>query len=175
MAEELVGQRRKCPFCRKFLIANEEVAIYFNNHYYHNECFAKFDDSVVKNAAKTLENKEELIQYIKLKFKITTITPKISQQLKNLIDGNYKYEGILKTLEYFYDIKGNSPEKSNEGLGIVPYVYEEARRWYVDKFQKKETVEKNKRTVVNTIPEVVFVSIPEDTTVKKKMIDIENL
>ena len=39
---------------------------------------------------------------------------------------NFSYSGILRTLIYFYDIRGNTIEASNGGIGIVPYVYEEA-------------------------------------------------
>ena len=37
---------------------------------------------------------------------------------------------MLKTLKYFFEIKGNSIEKANGGIGIIPYVYEEAYKYY---------------------------------------------
>lgn len=31
---------------------------------------------------------------------------------------------------YFYDVKKNSTEKANGGIGIVPYVYQNAHEYY---------------------------------------------
>lgn len=43
---------------------------------------------------------------------------------------HYSYSGILRTLKYFYEVKHNSIDKSNDGIGIVPWVYNEAYRYY---------------------------------------------
>ena len=37
---------------------------------------------------------------------------------------------MLKSLVYFYDIKGNSIDKSYGGVGIIPYTYKKARDYY---------------------------------------------
>ena len=37
---------------------------------------------------------------------------------------------MLKTLIYWYEIKGNSIEKANGGIGIIPYVYKDASEYY---------------------------------------------
>ena len=42
----------------------------------------------------------------------------------------YSYSGILKTLKWWYDLKGNSVEKANGAIGIVPYVYQQACQYY---------------------------------------------
>lgn len=39
---------------------------------------------------------------------------------------------MLKTLKYFFEVKGNNLEKANGGIGIVPFVYEDARRYWHD-------------------------------------------
>jgi len=46
------------------------------------------------------------------------------------VEHNYTYSGIYKTLKYFYDVRGNSIEKANGGIGIVPYVYNEAYTYW---------------------------------------------
>ena len=38
----------------------------------------------------------------------------------------YSYSGMRKTLKYFFEVRGNSIEKANGGIGIIPYVYDEA-------------------------------------------------
>ena len=42
----------------------------------------------------------------------------------------YTHSGILKALIYFFEIKGNSIDKANGGIGIVPYVYKDAYNYY---------------------------------------------
>ena len=42
----------------------------------------------------------------------------------------YTYSGIQKTLYWFYELNGNSIEKANGHLGIVPYIYEEASNYF---------------------------------------------
>ena len=43
---------------------------------------------------------------------------------------DYSYSGMLKTLIWFYEIKGNSIEKANGGIGIIPFVYKDALNYY---------------------------------------------
>jgi hypothetical protein len=40
------------------------------------------------------------------------------------------YRGQLLTLKYFYEIKKNSVKKSNGSIGIIPFIYEDARCYY---------------------------------------------
>lgn len=50
-------------------------------------------------------------------------------------DYNYTLSGILKSLIWFHEVQGNSPEKSLEkghgGLGIVPFSYQQAYNYYL--------------------------------------------
>lgn len=51
------------------------------------------------------------------------------------------------TLDYFYNIRGNSVDKSNGGVGIIPWTYEEARKYWTELSQakqKNQDVEMNK-------------------------------
>ena len=59
------------------------------------------------------------------------ITPRVRKQINTYIEQyQYTYSGIRKALVYFYEIKGNSTEKANGGIGIVPYVYKDAFNYY---------------------------------------------
>ena len=37
---------------------------------------------------------------------------------------------MLKSLKWFYEVKGNSKESSNGRIGIIPYIYEDAKKYY---------------------------------------------
>ena len=74
------------------------------------------------------------------------------------------------TLEYYYGICGNSTKGAKDTIGIIPYVYEQAKK-YNDKVIKysKEPVEQNIKfnetvkeytiespTVINPLPHLFF-------------------
>ena len=42
------------------------------------------------------------------------------------------YRGMLSTLDYFYNIANNPLREEKPSVAIIPYVYEEAKRFYED-------------------------------------------
>lgn len=53
----------------------------------------------------------------------------ITQMMKFKNQG-MTYRGQLLSLKYFYEIKKNSIKKSNGSIGIVPFIYDEAKIYY---------------------------------------------
>ena len=74
------------------------------------------------------------------------------------MDQYFTYSGILKSLVYFYEVKQNPVEKSNDGIGIVPWVYKQAFNYYYAIWlaQQKNT----NKTVENYIPKETEIIIP---------------
>lgn len=112
----------KCPICNKQFYREDEPFIKLKNRYYHQACY----EASEKEKSEEEKEKELLTEYIKQLFNINTLTVKINRQIKDLLEKNYSYKGIRMTLKYWFEIKGNSIEKANGGIGIVPYVYEQA-------------------------------------------------
>lgn len=50
------------------------------------------------------------------------------------------YRGQLLTLQYFYDIRKNSKDRSNGSIGIIPFVYDEARLYYEKQAKKADEI-----------------------------------
>ena len=66
----------------------------------------------------------------------------------------YTYKGMAQALEYFYEIKENSIEKSCGGIGIIPYIYQKAIDFYKqieEDRQRAAASLKNYSTQVETI------------------------
>lgn len=60
---------------------------------------------------------------------------RVKKQVKDFKEEyKYSYSGMLKSLIYFYEVKGNSKEKANGGIGIVPFVYNDAYNYYLGLF-----------------------------------------
>lgn len=78
-------------------------------------------------------------------------------------DKNKTVEGIYKTIHWWFDICQKSTEKSNNGFGIVPYIYYEAMSYYDEiKKAQKEIIETGAvQDAINREEESVRVRIPQ--------------
>lgn len=92
----------------------------------------------------------------------------INKQIKKFHKENgYSYSGILKSLVYFYEIKHNSVENSNGGIGIVEYTYQAAYQYYLAIFMAQQNTEN--KTLFTQIKEfIIKPSKPQGT--KKRVI-----
>ena len=59
------------------------------------------------------------------------VTAKIAKQIEKYHkELGFTYSGMLKSLKYHYEINKNSTVQANGGIGIIPYVYDEAKNYY---------------------------------------------
>ena len=105
------------------------------NYYYHAECFNKFKD---KGEEKDDYHWFDLIFFIfnnELHSSYNFFQIK-AQATKMVREKGFTMKGIYFTLYYHYIIK-KQPYDPKYGIGIVPYVYDEATNyWYL--MQKKQ-------------------------------------
>lgn len=129
-----------CVYCKeKFNRDIEPTVAISERRYAHKKCADDFQ------AKKKQEEKdyEELEKYIKKLFNRPFVTARIQKQIKDYKEQyNYTFSGILKTLEWWYDIRGNSLEKANEGIGIVPFIYDQAKKYYYELFLAQQSSQK---------------------------------
>lgn len=153
-----------CIYCKRPLNRKDEnCAQVSNGKYAHKEC-------VEIESTRELTEKEQLFKYIMQLFKEDYVSAKIQKQINEYIsEYNYTYSGIQKALEYFYDIKGNSIEKSYGGIGIVPHIYKQAYNYHYNLWLAKQ---KNEDKIIEEyIPNVVEIRIkrPERKPKKRKL------
>lgn len=91
------------------------------------------------------EEKVELADYICKLFGLKQTGPNINQQIKTFVFKHplYTYKGMLWALKYFYEVRNGKKERSNEMVGIIPYVYEAAQLYYQDIENKSNKVVNN--------------------------------
>ena len=92
------------------------------NRYVHKKCNEEHPNS----------DSEELTLYIIKLFKLKDdyILPKYMKQLSSYVkEYNFTYSGMLKALKYWYEVKKHPLDKT-KGIGIIPYIYKEARDYY---------------------------------------------
>ena len=88
-------------------------------------------------------DKKELAATICRIFKLKAPGPRNNAFIKRFHDDGMTYSGMTGTLVYFYDIKGNSIEKANDGIGIIPWTYEEAKKYF--RMEKEKEKQKQER------------------------------
>ena len=95
--------------------------------------------------------------------------PLITKQIKNYTkDKKYSLSGILKSLVWFYDVKHNSVDGSNGGIGIVEYCYQDAYNYYLALFIAQQA---NANKVLDNEIKEVTIAPPEMRGTKQKLID----
>lgn len=158
----------KCPICQESFDRASVAFIQIGRRYAHKECYDKKQAELSEEERSRLE----LEQYIKQLFD-KDIDIRIRKQIKDFKEQGYTYSGMLKTLIYFYEVKGNSIERSNGGIGIIPYVFQQARLYYYELHQKQKANEG--KIVSEYIIEVEPVRIkrPQLKPMKNKMFDLE--
>lgn len=161
MAKHMV----KCPICGQTFDANVEPYVMINSRRYaHQKC--QQEAELLKS--KEEKDKEQLETYIKKLFSYSKLPEKVNRQIKQYKEEfNYSYSAIYKTLRYWFEIKNGDLEKANGGIGIVPYVIDDARNYWIDILQAKEL---NKELVQQNIElKVVEVHIlpPERIPVRR--------
>lgn len=157
----------KCLYCgKKFDRDKEEWVKVTGNRYAHKNC-AISKEEVMSQEQK---DKEELDNYIMQLFKLDFVEPRIQKQIiKYREEYNYTYSGILKSLKYFYEIKGNPIEKANGGVGIVPYVYKQAFNYYYALWQaQQKNIDKEVEKYIPKIKEVIIQN-PQRKIKKRKL------
>lgn len=98
-----------------------------SRRYAHKSCADRYNNSISQDE----KDYNELEKYIKKLFKVDTISVKIRKQIKDFHkDYSYTYSGMLKTLYWWFEIKKNSIEDAQNGIGIIPWVYNDALKYY---------------------------------------------
>lgn len=117
-----------CPYChKKFDRDKIEFVQISAKRYAHPKCYQEKEN----NKTQEEKDREELESYIIKLFKEPYLNARIKKQIKDFqAEYKYTYSGMLKTLIYWYEVKGNSIEKANGGIGIIPYVYKDALNYY---------------------------------------------
>lgn len=179
----------KCVYCgQKFDRDKLPFVEVRKLRYAHKECYEGKDPPIVKEVIKDKETGKKKIVVTQPKVNQELIDKdNLDDYLFRLYDGDYDYgrtrllidsyikkyhytySGIRKALIYFHEVKGNPVDKEgveSRSIGIVPYIYDEARRYYYKLWQANE---KNKGVnIADYIPKKVEVTIPKPQRKVKK-------
>jgi hypothetical protein len=159
MAKHMV----KCPKCGKTFDTNIEQAVKVSaRRYGHASCYPDNKDFVPMAESQVDPDLIKLKEYISQKYGKNANWALINKQIKQFQkEQQYSLSGILKSLVYFYDVQSHTIDESNGGIGIVPYVYQQAYNYYYSLFVAKSLNEnKDVKGIVEKVREIT-IPVPE--------------
>ena len=131
----------KCLYCGEQFDRNnpKEEFVKIGRRYAHKHCAEEHDKSLSQEE----KDLRDLITYIKEllgdDYNFMKVKKQIEEYHKNY---NFTYSGMLRSLKWFYEVRGQSTDKANGGIGIIPYVYKQAYDYYFNLFMAKQQNEK---------------------------------
>ncbi len=152
----------KCVFCGQTFDRDAEDYVQVRYHRYaHRRCAEKEDPQKLKEES----DRDLFYQYIKELFGPDYDYVRINR----LAEGyqrkyGYTFNGMYLTLKYFYEIRNGIKGETNESVGIIPYVYEQAKKYY---YQIHLAQEKNKSVILKTEKDIVRIKPPRARQIKK--------
>ena len=157
----------KCLYCGKQFDRISEPNVKIGRRYAHKACYEAQDDETIKAE----KDKNDFYDYIKEIYGPDYNFVAISKQAESYIKMyDFTYSGMLKTLKWFYDVKGGDKESSNGRIGIIPYIYKDAWNYYHDIFlaqQRNKDIENYRLETKETV-----ITSPRMFTPQPKLFDL---
>lgn len=158
----------KCLYCSEDIDRNTEDYVAIKNRYAHSQCQINHENSL----SQEVKDKAMLEKYIITLY--GELLPLHRKQIKSLSEAGYSYSGMLKTLQYFFEVRKNSTDKS-KGIGIIPYVYKDAYEYFYKLYQLQNKAENIDTSTLNFNTVVVKIKPPQTKEKKGKLIDLDLL
>lgn len=137
-----------CRACGKAINRNLEVesidwVMPSKNFFYHVKCYndwAKKNDEVHAVASKE-EWYQALLYYLNHIIKAPIDYKKLKSQWNKYTSQKTKTpKGVYFAVKYFYEVQHGDKEKSQGGIGIISYIYEDSCRYWHEKEEKDEGI-----------------------------------
>lgn len=159
----------ECRVCKKQIDKSKDDWIMpSKNYYYHRKCFEEWKKS---NPANDEEYKKLIYSYLTHDLKVEYQYWMCEQQMKKMVKEGRTLRGILFALKYFYGIRHGDWLKGHGGLGIIPFVYDEAAQYWTNReAREKGIIEGIERQMRETAKQHKTV-VPQKRVTRRKKID----
>ena len=147
-----------CPACGQKFDRDKIQAVKVGaRRYGHASCYPDNKDFVPLEIKEEDKDLTALKDYISKKYGAKANWPLINKQIKDFQSKGFTLSGILKSLVWFYDVKRNSVENSNGGIGICEYCYQDAYNYYYSLFiAQSQNENKDFKSILNKVKEIVI-------------------
>ena len=156
----------KCALCQMQFDANSEENVKISaRRYAHLKCVQNEE----AHRSQEEKDKQALEEYIIHLFDMDFLDPKVRKLIASYQkEYNYTYSGMLKALTYFYEIKKGDKNKANNSIGIIPYIYNEAYRYYYSLWEaQQKNKDKNIERFSPVVKEIVISPPKRNVKIRK--------
>lgn len=160
-----------CIYCKtKFDRDKEPFVEVSSRRYAHEHCVNKVEEQ------KSQEEKDyqDLEEYIMKLFGEPYISARIRKQIRDFRkEYNYSFSGMQKALIWWFDIKGNSIEQTNGGIGIIPFIYNDAYNYYYSLWMAEEANSTKNLDNYQPIVEEIEIASPRAFIPPPRLFDLD--
>lgn len=135
-----MGKLVYCAYCGSQTVdKNSDDYARYNNKNYHKICCEK------------QKEKDSFFHYVCFIMGLKSPGPRIySLAAKYITEKNYTYKGMENTLYYIYEVKKHKDkfDIENKTIGLIPYYYEDAQRYFNKIEFKKSKIEETANKIL---------------------------
>lgn len=103
-------------------------------------------------------------------FNMDYVPPRAQKQIKQYIkEYNFTYSGMKKALYYFYEIKKNDISKANQGVAIIPYIYQESYNYFYSLWLANQQNENKDISDYKPKEYIVRIPVPQRKVKRRKL------
>lgn len=137
----------ECRVCKRQINKKEDDWIMpSKNYYYHKKCYENWKKA---EPASDEEYKDLIYDFIKRDLKKNYDYWVCEAQRGKFLKQKMTNKGILFALKYFYEVKHGDWEKGHGGIGIVPFIYNDAcAYWAARERQAEGTIAEIERQMI---------------------------
>lgn len=113
------------------------------NFFYHKQCFDQWisDKDDLHQDRTTAEWMDYAWDFLVRDVRITDLNYiKFKTQWESFLKKNMTSKGIYFVLRYFYDVQKGDVNKSQGGIGIVPFIYKEGTEYWVVREEREHGI-----------------------------------
>ena len=153
--------------------------------YYHKKCYDEYQNSKLDVHANMTDELwfKAAWDFLRRELKYDFNFVKVRRQWESFIKNKMTAKGMYFALKYFYEIKKGDVSKSENGIGIIPHIYEDSRSYWQDRESRERgivaaieeqirqaqnqnvvnvKIKKNRRTVKSAADALAAVDMEED-------------
>lgn len=165
----------KCRICKE--VINKESNDWVmpsKNYYYHIKCY---NDWKKTEPLEDAEWRPFIYDFLSRDLKVSYNYHMCEKQIdKYLKDYKMTAKGIYFSLKYFYEIKKGDWEKSRGGLGIIPYIYNEACTYWVEQNSRSKNIIAEIESQIRAATQRKTQTVTQQKTkVKKFKVDLSSI
>lgn len=132
-----------CRICKKEInrsieVENVDWIMPSRNYFYHVRCYGDWKRKKDDVHANLDDDRwlDALWDYLQKDLKMSVDYKKMKSQWGNFLKKGHTAKGIYFAIKYFYEIKKGDIKKSENGIGIVPYIYSDSCQYWHDREEK---------------------------------------